>query len=400
MEMEYKDPSRRGRWIVLLGVVLAIVAGAAAFFLINNAQQQAGSPVARPFRATSRPSRSLPARRSSARTSNSARTSRSMQPTRVRSSGPIAARGTAPRSGRCHGAAADRQPPRVRHRRPRLRDPPPDETVAPRLGGVACGLDHGARRPGGRRRLGAGMSVDVFVTATVRCRGGPSRSRAPGGLSEAPVADRWRDEPAAGYESGESTKVTYQGVKILSKTGTFYILKVPLIVAEEISHCRLTARRRSASPCGPTRTRASSTCRPRRHDKSHRRSATACRSPRSTRLLERTDPVEPSDPGPHPAAVAHRAAGPVVLPAAGRLILSEPPVSPGGQGQTSDAAVAGRQRSPSRRQPPRVADPARLPTARPGPPARPGGLLNSTAPDTRVQIAAGSRSGCDCWLAA
>ena len=43
MEVEYKDPSRRGRWIVLLGVVLAVVAGGAAFFLINNAQQKAST---------------------------------------------------------------------------------------------------------------------------------------------------------------------------------------------------------------------------------------------------------------------------------------------------------------------------------------------------------------------
>src|SRR4029079_17416917 len=40
--MEYKDPSRRGRYIVIIGVILALIAGAAAFFLINNAQQQAG----------------------------------------------------------------------------------------------------------------------------------------------------------------------------------------------------------------------------------------------------------------------------------------------------------------------------------------------------------------------
>src|SRR5438128_10027117 len=43
MEMEYKDPSRKGRYIVVLGVVLAVVAGGAAFFLINQAQQQAGT---------------------------------------------------------------------------------------------------------------------------------------------------------------------------------------------------------------------------------------------------------------------------------------------------------------------------------------------------------------------
>src|SRR5919106_59290 len=42
VEMEYKDPSRRGRWIVVIGIVLAVVAGGAAFFLINQAQQQAG----------------------------------------------------------------------------------------------------------------------------------------------------------------------------------------------------------------------------------------------------------------------------------------------------------------------------------------------------------------------
>ena len=42
MEMEYRDPSKRGRWIVIIGVVLALAAGGAAFFLINQAQQQAG----------------------------------------------------------------------------------------------------------------------------------------------------------------------------------------------------------------------------------------------------------------------------------------------------------------------------------------------------------------------
>jgi Flp pilus assembly protein CpaB len=40
--MEYKDPSKRGKFIVIIGIVLAVVAGGAAFFLINQAQQQAG----------------------------------------------------------------------------------------------------------------------------------------------------------------------------------------------------------------------------------------------------------------------------------------------------------------------------------------------------------------------
>ena len=42
MEMEYRDPSKRGRWIVVAGIVLALAAGGAAFYLINQAQQQAG----------------------------------------------------------------------------------------------------------------------------------------------------------------------------------------------------------------------------------------------------------------------------------------------------------------------------------------------------------------------
>jgi Flp pilus assembly protein CpaB len=43
MEMEYKDTSgRRGKAIIVLGLVLAVAAGGAAFFLINQAQENAG----------------------------------------------------------------------------------------------------------------------------------------------------------------------------------------------------------------------------------------------------------------------------------------------------------------------------------------------------------------------
>ncbi|HLX33950.1 MAG TPA: Flp pilus assembly protein CpaB [Candidatus Limnocylindrales bacterium] len=42
MEMEYRDGSRRGRIIIILGVLLALIAGGTSFYLINQAQQQAG----------------------------------------------------------------------------------------------------------------------------------------------------------------------------------------------------------------------------------------------------------------------------------------------------------------------------------------------------------------------
>jgi len=42
MEMEYRDNSRRGRIIIILGIVLALIAGGTSFFLINQAQQSAG----------------------------------------------------------------------------------------------------------------------------------------------------------------------------------------------------------------------------------------------------------------------------------------------------------------------------------------------------------------------
>src|SRR5262245_31695111 len=45
MEMEYKDTNRRGKFVIIAGVVLAVVAGATSFYLINQAQNQGGPDV-------------------------------------------------------------------------------------------------------------------------------------------------------------------------------------------------------------------------------------------------------------------------------------------------------------------------------------------------------------------
>src|ERR1700752_3344651 len=42
MEMEYKDTGRRSNFVIILGVILALAAGGAAFYLIQQAQKQAG----------------------------------------------------------------------------------------------------------------------------------------------------------------------------------------------------------------------------------------------------------------------------------------------------------------------------------------------------------------------
>ena len=47
MEMEFNDGRSRGRFVIIMGLILAVVAGGAAFFLISQAQQQA-DPRSRP----------------------------------------------------------------------------------------------------------------------------------------------------------------------------------------------------------------------------------------------------------------------------------------------------------------------------------------------------------------
>ena len=79
--------------------------------------------------------------------------------------------------------------------------------------------------------LNAGMTVDVFMTANVVVPEEPPVISTDPAATPAP-----RVSALDGFVSGQSTKVTYQGMKILSRAGTSYILKVPLVVAEEIAH--------------------------------------------------------------------------------------------------------------------------------------------------------------------
>src|SRR4051795_2526412 len=238
MEVEYKDPSRRGRWIVVLGVVLAVVAGGAAFFLINNAQQKAST--------------------TGLKTVSGYVAARPILANKPIAADDIALRSDIPLDGTNADVISD---PAVLVDHLLAVDVPsgqllttnllasgtvglgfsilrPDETVAPdseawRAVAITVSDD---RAVGGV--IGAGMLVDVFVTASVTVEpapgaAAPGASALPGAVTAASTNN---NSIGSGYYSDRSTKITYQAMQILARSGTYYILKVPLGVAEEIAH--------------------------------------------------------------------------------------------------------------------------------------------------------------------
>jgi Flp pilus assembly protein CpaB len=231
MEMEYKDPSKKGRWIVLLGVVLALVAGASAFFLINNAQQQAGTTglklvegyvAARPILARQAiVAEDIVMRKDIPLDNTNAGVVTDPKLLVGRLVAVDVAQGQLLTTNLLASGTAGLGFAILR----------PDETVAPdseawRAVSITVSDD---RAVGGV--LGAGMSVDVFVTATVTVPEEPPVVSGNPGATAAPAVSALK-----GFETGRSTKITYQGMTILARTDTYYILKTPLVVAEEISH--------------------------------------------------------------------------------------------------------------------------------------------------------------------
>ena len=217
MEMEYKDPSKRGRWIVLTGVILAVVAGGAAFFLINNAQQQAGQSGLKTTTGVVA-AVAIPARKPIEATDVVVRTDIPLDGTNaegvVTDPAQLVGRvlavdvkvGQLVTTNLLASTTAGAQFSILK----------PDETVAPdseawRAVSLTVPDD---RAVGGM--LGPGMMVDVFMTASVN------------------VPQSILDQGT--YYTDQSTKISWQDMEILSRQGTFYIVKATLPVAEEISH--------------------------------------------------------------------------------------------------------------------------------------------------------------------
>jgi Flp pilus assembly protein CpaB len=217
MEMEYKDPSKRGKFIVVLGIVLALAAGGAAFFLINQAQQQAGQsglqkvsvvvavrPIAarKPVEADDVALREIP-----------------LDPT---NSAAIAMTKLDDVLGRVLAVSVLQDQMLTTNMLASTSTGgqfsilEPGETIAPdseawRAVSITVADD---KAVGGLIQVG--MTVDIIATATVNV---------PQDLLD-----------SGKYYTDKSTKIMYQNMIILAKGAGFYILKATMPIAEEIAH--------------------------------------------------------------------------------------------------------------------------------------------------------------------
>jgi Flp pilus assembly protein CpaB len=220
MEMEYKDTNRRGKAIIVLGFILAVAAGGAAFFLINQAQQQAGQGEIQKVSVVVA-ARDIPARKP-------------IEPDDllVREV-PLDAT-----NGQGVVSAPDQLVGRVLAVTVLKDQLVTTNLIASSAGGggfailepnETVGPDSPAWRAvsltiadpqavGGL--LQAGETIDVFVTATVN------------------VPQELLTEGV--YYTDRSTKIIYQDLVILARSGSFYIVRATVDVVEEITHLQAT----------------------------------------------------------------------------------------------------------------------------------------------------------------
>lgn len=213
MEMEYKDQGRRGRYIVILGVVLALVAGGAAYYTINQAQQQAGKgglqtvsivvaakeiPARKAIEAADVVVRSVPIDDTNAQGvfSDATKVVGLVPSVRILIGQPIYAN--------LLGAGSQGGSLVILN---------PGETIGPtsenwRAVSLTVPDD---RAVGGLVR--PGDTVDIFVTVSVLV-----------------------PPTLTAFYPDKSTKITYQNITVLAKAVSFYVVKVPENLAEEISH--------------------------------------------------------------------------------------------------------------------------------------------------------------------
>jgi Flp pilus assembly protein CpaB len=215
MEMEFNDGRARGRFVIVMGLILAVVAGGAAFFLISQAQQQA---------AHAGPTVSIVV------------ATRQIPPRKPIEAADIAVREVPLDETNAQGVFTD--PTKVIGLIPGVAILPGQPIYANFLASQAQGGQFSILQPGESiapdseawravsvtvpddRAVGglvhAGDTVDVFVTVSVV-------------LPDDVVK-------AGKFYVDKTTKITYQDVLVLAKAGTFYVLKVSAAIGEEINH--------------------------------------------------------------------------------------------------------------------------------------------------------------------
>jgi Flp pilus assembly protein CpaB len=215
MEMEYKDNNRRGKFVIIAGVVLAVVAGAASFYLISQARNDGNSEIILvdivvaaqpiPARTPVAPGAVILAK---VPLDDATQVGVATDPAKIvgqvlavplAPGQPVYMNMIASSSGQSGFAILG-----------------PDETVAPdspAWRAIAITIPDERAVAG---LLVTGQTIDIFMSATMTV----------------PVTA----EPLGVYYSDMVTKITYQDMVILSRAGSQYILKAPLPVAEEILH--------------------------------------------------------------------------------------------------------------------------------------------------------------------
>ncbi len=219
MDTEFRDDRRRGRIIIGLGLILAVVAGGAAFYLVNQANQQAGQGELHKVSLVVA-AREIPARQAIVAEDVAIREV-PLDPTNE------------------NGIVTDVN--QVIGRIPAVtifaNQPVTQNLLASSQAGdefsilgpnESIGPDSEAWRAvsitvpddlavGGV--IKAGQTVDVFITAVVQVP---------------------PDISAAGrFMSDRSTKLVYQNLLILARKAQFYIVKAPIAMAEELAHIQV-----------------------------------------------------------------------------------------------------------------------------------------------------------------
>jgi Flp pilus assembly protein CpaB len=220
MEMEFRDDRRRGRIVMGLGLVLALVAGAGAYVAVNSAQEAGSAANVRRVPAVVAVS-VIPARQAITADQVELRevplddTNLNGVTTDVND-----VVGRVPVVSILQGQLVTSNMLASSSEGVGFSILGPNETVAPdspHWRAVSLTVPDDLAVGG---MLAPGNTVDIFVTAVIT-------------VPEELVA-------SGDYVSDRSTKITYQNVLILARRDAFYVIRASLPVAEEILHLQAT----------------------------------------------------------------------------------------------------------------------------------------------------------------